>query len=141
LLASFWLRAFITPPEKLEHPRIEDRVSELYNTVKDVPRSQKVGDLLVTVASDRVVCYSHSPLTRLTECIHPYLESIVAIGREHVASAPDLGAFMRNARFCPAAYGACMGEKHNSNACAKVEASCLEYVYDTFWRGRPFQNK
>jgi hypothetical protein len=141
LLVSFWLWAFIAPSKKLEQPRVEDQVTELYNAVKDVPRSQKVGDLLVAVASDRVACYSHSPLARSTECIYPYMESIVTIGREHIVSAPDMGAFMRNARFCPVAYSVCMGEKYDSNACVKEEASCLEYVYDTHWRGRPFQNK
>jgi hypothetical protein len=138
LLALLWFLAFIAPAKKLERSLVEDQVAELYNTVKNVPRSQNVGNLLEQVASDRVACYSQSPLGRTVECLQPYLESVVTIGREHIMSAPDMGAFMRNARLCPISYGACMGEQGDSNRCIAVEAACLEFVYDSFWRGRPF---
>jgi hypothetical protein len=139
LLALLWFLAFIAPAKKLEWPLVEDQVAELYNTVKNVPRSQNVGNLLEQVASDRVACYSQSPLGRTVECIQPYLESVVTIGRRHIMSAPDMGAFMHNARLCPISYGACIGELGDSNRCIEMEAACLEFVYDSFWRGRPFK--
>jgi hypothetical protein len=139
VLALLWFLAFIAPAKKLERSPVEDQIEELYNTVKTVPKSQNVGNLLERVAGDRVACYSQSPLGRTVECIQPYLESVVMIGRKYIMSAPDMGAFMRNARLCPISYGVCIGEMADSNRCIEMEAACLEFVYDSFWRGRPFK--
>jgi hypothetical protein len=135
----FWLVAGLAPVKDAHTPPANASVVEIYQTAKNVPQSQKVGSLLDEVVKKRIACYTVSPLNRANACIPPYLRDIVAIGRQQLVSAPDMGAFMRNVRFCPISYSVCMGEKSDSAACVRTEAACVDFIFDNFWRGRPFE--
>jgi hypothetical protein len=33
-----------------------------------------------------------------------------------------------------------MGDQDNHEACVNTEAACIDFVFDSFWRGRPFES-
>ncbi|GHU25107.1 hypothetical protein FACS189497_00570 [Betaproteobacteria bacterium] len=140
LITPFWILALWAPTEETPQAPLADEIPVIYNTIKSVPQSRKLGALLEITVRERIACYSASPLTRLEQCLPPYLTSIVSMGRNNVRSAPDMGSFLRNVRFCPIAYSTCMGDVGNNDVCVGMEASCIDYVFDSYWRGAPFTN-
>ena len=137
----FWAAAVFSPTQKTPQDSAIAKVTALYDFTKGVSQSQKMGSRLEEIVHNRVSCYSSTPLQRNTICNVNYVEQIVAIGRRKILSAPDMGSFVDNVRFCPIAYSACMGERGNAGECVVMEARCIDGMYDAFWRGRPFDLK
>lgn len=141
LAAAIFLFVLMNPFEKKYSAWdfYEDMVMG-YEAIEEVELSELEGELK-EVVKRRNDCYGNisnlSP--RLSICRKHYLSEILALARQNIKSAPDLGKFMLCVRECPLAYSMCAGteiEEININSeCTIKEIQCIELCLDRYWRG------
>ena len=99
-------------------------------------------DDLAEIINERQSCYSRNLKTfeRVKECRKKYVRSIVALSRERIKSAPQLGDAILCFQSCPISHAICMGDSIDCENmdCVSSEARCIEYCLDTHWRGGAF---
>ena len=111
-----------------------------YEMIQDVELSE-LEDELKAVATARNDCYGglSKISSRLKTCRKSYLSDILALARQNIKSAPDLGKFILCIQDCPLAYSMCQGEEFNEtdddSECIVKEVQCIESCLDRYWRG------
>ncbi|MDR2387512.1 MAG: hypothetical protein LBE80_08025 [Deltaproteobacteria bacterium] len=100
----------------------------------------EISPQLIQVVRDRVDCYSQLPENRLSgRCHGKYLNSLLLIGRSNIHdSDPDLGIVLDLVDSCPTMYSVCRGKDLTESYCGEIEAKCLDYFFDQYWRGAPY---
>ncbi|MDR1677437.1 MAG: hypothetical protein LBS44_03495 [Deltaproteobacteria bacterium] len=120
-----------------------DLVSHQYfENIYDIMTSvypSNISNSLYDISNQRLSCYGSKPTNRLIGiCNKQYLLSTLSIGRQKIDSAPNIGEFLLTISNCPIIYSICRGKEGGEDYCQKVEALCMDYVFDFYWRGIPF---
>lgn len=136
LLSFFIYSSFFSSEQPLAVADARQLVSALYQQAFGTHPSSLAGRFEHLVRN-RVDCYQTSPLQRSDLCKSLYLNEIVTIGRRHVRSAPNMGAFLDQVHYCPIVYSVCMGRAANSGECVAMESRCIDSMLDRYWRGAP----
>ena len=134
----FIVMAVIAPTQKIEKKSTYYQAIALYAHTRDIHQSQKLGKQIENIVIKRMDCYRFSPFERGSRCLGPYSSDLVALGRQQLQSAPDLGLFLEQIQLCPLVHAMCMGDIQEARNCISMEARCLDSVYDEYWRGSPF---
>ncbi|MCP4021584.1 MAG: hypothetical protein GY729_07065 [Desulfobacteraceae bacterium] len=113
-------------------------ILERYEEVKQTDLSNELHAKIFDIVQTRRDCFA-SQVTydaRNNTCRKEYTLSIFQLARENIKSAPMLGLFIRCIRECPIAGSLCTGEEGtNEDQCIDMEARCIEFCLDKYWRG------
>lgn len=110
---------------------------EKYELIKKTELS-KLHDQMLEIIRNRRDCFfsRFSYSERNDKCNRDYTNSIVQLARDNIKSAPMPGLFIRCIKECPIAGSLCNGEEDSNELdCIEMEARCIEYCFDEYWRG------
>jgi len=129
---------FTRPQQEDYNKRAIEETLEKYELVKKTELTRELRYRTLGIVKDRKNCFS-TQITyseRNNTCKREYTYQIVQLAREKIRSAPMRGLFIRCIRECPIAGSLCSGEDGTSEQqCIQMEAQCIEYCLDEFWRG------
>lgn len=110
-----------------------------YTRIRGTRLSTELYPELVALIEDRQRCYVEKQgySDRIDACRRDYLNRILETARVNIKAAPLLGNFIICIRDCPISHAICAGERseHPELPCTDVEAQCIEYCLDLYWRG------
>lgn len=116
---------------------------EKYELIKKTELSEELYDQILEIIRNRNDCFSSrfSYSERKDKCNREYTNKIIRLIRAKIKSAPMPGLFIRCIKECPIAGSLCNGEEgRNELECLEMEARCIEYCLDEYWRGGNFPN-
>lgn len=124
--------------------KILENALEQYEKIKTTILSDELHAELLNIINARKECFSSQKHYdgRSATCKREYVNSIVLLARNKIKSAPMRGLFIRSIRECPIAGSLCNGEEDAQELeCIEMEARCIEYYLDTYWRGGSFPDE
>jgi len=114
-----------------------------YEQIKKTPLSDELHDRILEIIQKRKDCFfsRFSYTERNDKCNREYTNKIIQVARANIKSAPMPGLFIRCIKECPIAGSLCNGEQDdNEFECMNMEARCIEYCFDEYWRGGNLTN-
>lgn len=114
---------------------------EQYEQIRKTILSHELHFELLKIIKARKECFSTQKSwdARSVSCKRKYVNDIVLLARDKIKSAPMRGLFIRSIRECPIAGSLCKGEEGTQELeCMEMEARCIEYCLDAYWRGGSF---
>lgn len=121
--------------------RAIEKSIEQYEQSKLTVLSEELHSDLIRIIEARKECFSSQKSYdgRSATCKRAYVNEIVRLARNKIKSAPMRGLFIRAIRECPIAGSLCNGEYGMQEIeCIEMEARCIEYCLDQYWRGGSF---